>query len=122
VPDMPTEFKPDLSARLERILQEDAEILARQGSLVLKCRRQRGYWYLRYFVTESGKRRQKSVYIGRAEDSARLQLVRERLEQLRSTRDCRTQLHEIWGTMRKLNRQVLPRLRRPHAPCGAKEA
>ncbi|MCA9096128.1 MAG: hypothetical protein KDA68_21760, partial [Planctomycetaceae bacterium] len=66
---MPTEFQPELSARLERILQEDAEILARQGSLVLKHRRQRGYWYLRYFVTESGKRRQKSVYIGRADDS-----------------------------------------------------
>lgn len=56
--------------RLQEWFETNDSLLTNQGSLVLKHIHGKPYWYLRFFGKRDaqGRRRQRSIYIGRAED------------------------------------------------------
>ncbi|MEO6808904.1 MAG: hypothetical protein ABI353_07310 [Isosphaeraceae bacterium] len=78
----------DMEARWATIrlkLESNAEVLARQGTLVAKDARGRRVWVVRYVVMEGGRRVQKSIYIGGDDVPELIERARSLLEEYRRT-------------------------------------
>ena len=64
-------------------LEANADVLARQGTLVAKDARGRRVWVVRYVVQEGGRRAHKAIYIGGDDVPELIERTRSLLEECR---------------------------------------